>query len=60
MNTLHVNTLHFNKYFHFKVYEDGVFTLSMNCAREAAQHGVKYFIEISSAELCSKDEVGIQ
>lgn len=39
-----------------KVYEDGVFTLSMNCAREAAQHGVKYFIEISSAELCSKDE----
>jgi len=35
------------------VYEEGIFKLSMNCARAAAKCGVKRYVEISSGQMTS-------
>ncbi len=40
-----------------QVYRDGIYKLSMNCAREAARQGVRKYIEISTAQMYSTDKV---
>lgn len=39
-----------------QVYEDGVFKLSMNCAKQALKSNVKRYIEISTAQVYSCDK----
>lgn len=39
------------------VYEEGILKLSLNCAREAALHNVKHYIEISSGNMFSSEKV---
>lgn len=40
------------------VYEEGIFKLSMNCARAAAERGVKRYVEISSGQMTSSGHKG--
>ena len=40
-----------------KVYRDGIFKLSSNCASEAEKHGAQRYVEISSAQMYSTDKV---
>ncbi|CAG2167442.1 unnamed protein product [Oppiella nova] len=42
------------------VYEEGVYKLSINCAKEAAKQRVKRFVEISSAEFECESTTGLQ
>ncbi|KAJ8917198.1 hypothetical protein NQ315_012690 [Exocentrus adspersus] len=39
------------------VYEEGILKLSLNCAKEATQQGVKHFVELSSGNMHSSDKV---
>ncbi|ESN96324.1 hypothetical protein HELRODRAFT_68427, partial [Helobdella robusta] len=38
------------------VYEDGIYTLSMNCAKESAKRNIKRYIELSTAQLISYEK----
>lgn len=38
------------------VYKEGIFKLSLNCAKEAAERGVKRYIELSSGQICSSSK----
>lgn len=35
------------------IYDEGIFKLSMNCARAAAKYGVRRYVEVSSGQLTS-------
>lgn len=39
------------------VYEEGILKLSLNCAKEAAKHKVRHYIELSSGKMNSSDKV---
>ncbi|XP_046857519.1 dTDP-glucose 4,6-dehydratase 2-like [Xenia sp. Carnegie-2017] len=39
-----------------EVYEEGVLKLSLHCANEAAKHGVKRFIEVSTGQIYAGDK----
>lgn len=39
------------------VYEEGILKLSLNCAKEAALHKVKHYIELSSGQLYSSEKL---
>ena len=41
-----------------QVYNERVFTLSVNCAKEAAKLGVKMFVEVSTAQVYEEGKVG--
>lgn len=43
----------------YKVYEEGVLKLSLHCAKEAAKHGVKRFIEVSTGQIYAGDKVSV-
>ena len=43
----------------FKVYKEGVFKVSLNCANQAAKQGIKRFIEVSTAQVYSGDKVSV-
>ncbi|XP_066994011.2 uncharacterized protein [Anabrus simplex] len=42
------------------VYKEGILKLSLNCAHEAAKHGVKRYIEVSSGNMCSSEKVPLK
>ena len=46
-----------NLSFFSKVYNDGVFKLSMNCAEQALKSNIKRYIEMSTAQVYSCDKV---
>lgn len=39
------------------VYQEGIFNLSINCAKVSAKHQVKRYIEISAGSMYSSDKV---
>lgn len=43
-----------------EVYQDRIFNLSVNCAKEAAKHKVKVFIEMSTAEVYESNTVSLR
>ena len=43
--------------FVFQVYQEGIVKLSLNCAKEAERHKVKFYIEVSSGQMYSSDKV---
>ena len=43
--------------FILKVYKDGVYKLSCNCAKEASNRGVQRYVEVSTAQMLSSDKV---
>lgn len=40
-----------------QVYQEGTVNLSMNCAREAAKHNVRMFVELSTGQVYAADKV---
>lgn len=40
------------------IYEEGIFKLSMNCARAAAKFGVRRYVEVSSGQLATSGHKG--
>ena len=41
-----------------QVYKEGVFSLSLHCAKEAARRHVKKYIEVSTGQVYTADKVG--
>eukprot|EP00105_Crassostrea_gigas_P039789 XP_019923937.1 PREDICTED: uncharacterized protein LOC109619075 [Crassostrea gigas] len=39
------------------VYQEGTVNLSMNCAREAAKHNVRMFVELSTGQVYAADKI---
>lgn len=42
------------------VYEEGIFKLSMNCARAAAEFGVRRYVEVSSGQMKSSHKGSVK
>lgn len=40
-----------------QVYQEGTVNLSLNCAREAAKHNVRMFVEFSTGQVYAADKV---
>lgn len=41
-----------------QVYQERVYGVSVNCAKEAAKTGVRRFVEVSTAQVYNSDKVG--
>lgn len=42
-----------------EIYQERIFNLSVNCAKEAAKRNVKLFIEMSTAEVYDSNQVSL-
>ena len=42
------------------VYTDGILQLSLNCAKESANHNVKRYIELSSGNMLSSEKLPVK